>query len=138
MKFNQFPLSVKQNSIVKSRFFDLIDDKAMSLISKKVSKLNGDVRVAFDILKSSFVELFNKVKYFDPNNSDPSESYPDPASIIITFDLVMQVFRAKYGSKLPETLRALPRQNLIVLEAVTNIYEDFESIEDRKFEFGKL
>jgi hypothetical protein len=35
----------------------------MEMIAKKVSKMNGDARVAFDIVKSSLVEVFNRVKY---------------------------------------------------------------------------
>lgn len=40
------------------------------MISKKISKMNGDVRVAFDIIKSAFVLLQNKVKY---NSMDKHE-----------------------------------------------------------------
>ena len=63
MKFAKFPLRIKQQSRLKKIFFDLIDDKATSVIAKKVSKMNGDVRVAFDIVKSAFVELYNQVKH---------------------------------------------------------------------------
>lgn len=60
------PMTVTQNPIVKKMFFNLLDEKAKEIISKKVSKMNGDVRVAFDIIKSSFVELHQKVKYHTP------------------------------------------------------------------------
>ena len=56
-------MKIKQNIEVKNIFFNLLDERAMDMIAKKVSKMNGDVRVAFDILKSAFVELFNIVKY---------------------------------------------------------------------------
>lgn len=64
MKFASFPLRLKQDLLVKTVFFNLVDDtRAMDMIAKKVSKMNGDIRVAFDIIKSAFVELFNRVKY---------------------------------------------------------------------------
>lgn len=66
MRFIDFPLSVKTNTIVKKMFFSLIDERAMTLIAKKVSKMNGDVRVAFDIIKSAFIELQQRVKHFIP------------------------------------------------------------------------
>lgn len=56
-------MKIKQNIEVKNIFFNLLDERAMDMIAKKVSKMNGDVRVAFDIIKSAFVELFNIVKY---------------------------------------------------------------------------
>jgi hypothetical protein len=42
---------------MKEVFFELIDDQAQKLIAKKVAKMNGDLRVAFDILKTCFVNL---------------------------------------------------------------------------------
>ena len=55
---------------VKTIFFNLLDQRAFGMISKKISKMNGDVRVAFDIIKSAFVLLQNKVKY---NSKDKHE-----------------------------------------------------------------
>jgi Cdc6-like AAA superfamily ATPase len=99
-RFARFPLKIKEGP-TRSIFFNLIDDKALDIISRKVSKMNGDVRVAFDIIKSCFTLLFNKVKYTDEMTED--------SKIRITFDMVLKVFEGKYGSKIPETLRSLPR-----------------------------
>lgn len=78
----------------------------MTIIAKKVSKMNGDVRVAFDIIKSAFVELFNRVKHHKSEKEEESKnneggSMPEDSSIKVTFDLVLKVFADKYGSKLP-------------------------------------
>lgn len=93
-------------------FFELLDDKGMDMIAKKVSKMNGDVRVAFDLIKSSFVELFNRVKYVNGDKiherKDDSELPPDE-KLKISFDIVRQVMQEKYSSKLPQTLINLPR-----------------------------
>lgn len=62
LKYASFPIKLREGKI-KSIFFNLVDDQAKTIIAKKVSKMNGDVRVAFDIIKSSFTELFNQVKY---------------------------------------------------------------------------
>lgn len=63
---------------------------------------------------------------------------PEPQAIKITVELVSNVFKAKYGSKLPETLKCLPRQNLIILEAIVNLYSGWEKGEDRKINFSEL
>lgn len=140
MRFIDFPLSVKTNPIVKKMFFSLIDERAMALISKKVSKMNGDVRVAFDIIKSAFIELQHRVKHFisEGEKEEQDDQMPEPQTIKITVELVSHVFKAKYGSKLPETLKCLPRQNLIILEAIVNLYSGWEKGEDRKINFSEL
>ena len=48
---------MKQNARVKKMFFDIIDESAKVLIAKRVARMNGDLRVAFDIIKSCFVGL---------------------------------------------------------------------------------
>jgi Cdc6-like AAA superfamily ATPase len=131
-KFKKFPLRLKSPQ-VKPIFFELLDEKAKEIIAKKVSKMNGDVRVAFDILKSCFVELYNRVKYFDKDNPD---AMPEDNTIKVTFSLVLKVFNDKYASKLPEILRRLPRQNLLVLEAIVNLYQDFS--EDKRIGYKEL
>lgn len=60
---------------------------------------------------------------------------PSDDSIKVSLDLVLKVFKDKYGSKLPEILRCLPRQNLIVLEAIVNLYGESVSGEDRKLTY---
>ena len=114
----------------------------MEIIAKKVSKMNGDARVAFDLLKSSFVELYNRVKYISPNDTSEErkgdEGLPTDDKIRINLEIVCKVMGDKYNSKLPQTLRCLPRQNLIVLEAIVNIYGESSSGEDRMISYFEL
>ena len=139
MKFRYFPLRITQNTIMKKIFFNLIDDRAKDIIAKKVSKMNGDIRVAFDIIKSSFVELYNRIKYHENGKEERKEDEPViPDQIKVSLELVIEVFKDKYGSKLPETLKCLPRQNLIVLEAIVNLYADSPFGEDRKLSYHEL
>jgi len=42
---------------IKKIFFRLVDEKAYEFVAKKVSKLNGDIRVAFDLMKSALSSL---------------------------------------------------------------------------------
>ena len=82
----------------------------MAFIAKKVSKMNGDARVAFDLIKSGFVEIFNAVKYGSGvEEMKGDEGMPEDDRIRISFDLIIKVFKDKYSSKLPETLKCLPR-----------------------------
>ena len=114
----------------------------MDIIAKKVSKMNGDARVAFDLLKSSFVELYNRVKYVSPNDTSEErkgdEGLPTDDKIRISLEIVCKVMGDKYNSKLPQTLRCLPRQNLIVLEAIVNLYAESAKGEDRMISYFEL
>ncbi len=142
MRFVKFPLKIKQSPI-KTIFFNLLDQKAMEMIAKKVSKMNGDARVAFDIVKSALVEIFNRVKYREEikgvqEERERDDELPSDDKIRITLDIVLKVFNDKYSSKLPQTLRCLPMQNLIVLEAIVNIYDENPYGEDRKVSYLEL
>jgi Cdc6-like AAA superfamily ATPase len=55
MKYHKFPMRLNQ---IKNIFFNLIDEKAMEAIARKVSKMNGDVRVAFDLMKTCLSNLY--------------------------------------------------------------------------------
>ena len=57
LKFQFLPQQIRDDSSIKSAFFSIVEAKAFSLIAKRVSKMNGDLRVAFDILKSCFVDI---------------------------------------------------------------------------------
>jgi len=67
MKFGKLPMKLKEGSM-KKIFFNILHSDAEKVIAKKVAKMYGDARVAFDLLKSSFIELYNRVKYVDSNN----------------------------------------------------------------------
>lgn len=42
---------------VKQIFFDIIHERAMDLLCRKISQSSGDIRVVFDIMKSAFSKL---------------------------------------------------------------------------------
>lgn len=77
--------------------------------------MNGDVRVAFDLVKSCFNKLHFEVKHIQKD---------EELSAKLSIDLVMKVFEQKYGSKVKEILQALPRQNMVVLESIVNLFDD--------------
>lgn len=70
------PLSLKLNSI----YFNLVDEKALMLIATRVAKLNGDVRVAFDLMKT----CLSVVK----QNVEESNPLIDDSKIRVTCDIV--------------------------------------------------
>jgi Cdc6-like AAA superfamily ATPase len=45
-------------SEVKEDFFELFEEKAIEMIARKVARMNGDVRVAFDLIKTCFNKIF--------------------------------------------------------------------------------
>ena len=62
-------------------FFNLVDDISLNIIAKKVSKMNGDVRVAFDLMKSSLNKVFYIVKDSVPMITDDK--------IRVTYNIVL-------------------------------------------------
>lgn len=61
LKFNDFPMKLHSPHLNKL-FFNLIDEKAMDLIAKKVSLHNGDIRIAFDLIKTSISKIYQMIK----------------------------------------------------------------------------
>lgn len=56
-KFRKEPDSIRKIPDIQNFSINFIDKKAADLIANKVAKMNGDIRVAFDIIKSCFSEL---------------------------------------------------------------------------------
>ena len=71
LRYQKFPMRIRENKAVKAIYFSIIEERAMAYVAKKISKMNGDVRVAFDLIKSAYTELFNLVKYH--NNEERKE-----------------------------------------------------------------
>jgi hypothetical protein len=93
LKFNKLPMCIKA---LRNIFFNLVDEKAMELIALKVSKMNGDVRVAFDLMKTSLARVKQMVDESSPMLADDK--------IKVTCNIVCEVCQDKYGSKIYETL----------------------------------
>lgn len=98
LKYFKFPARVRT---LREIFFNLVDERALELVALKVSKLNGDVRVAFDIIKAALSKVNKSVK----------EGFPmiEDSKIRVTTSTILEVCEEKYGSKIKETLKALPR-----------------------------
>ena len=47
------PSAIRNSKTLRNIFFNIIDEKAYVFIAKKVAKQNGDIRVAFDMMKTS-------------------------------------------------------------------------------------
>ena len=94
---------------------NVLDDQSIELIGRKVAKMNGDVRVAFDLIKACFDKLFYQVMHVQKE---------EELTIQLKLGIVVKIFEEKYGSKVKEILQALPRQNLIVLEALVSLFDE--------------
>ena len=78
--FQKLPERMKSTEL-KQIFFNIIDDRANEFVAKKVAKLNGDIRVAFDLIKTAFSTLaFNIGKI---------ENLPEYKDIKITINLML-------------------------------------------------
>ena len=56
--FSQIPKLPKHLRVLTSEYMNVLDDQSIELIGRKVAKMNGDVRVAFDLIKACFDKLF--------------------------------------------------------------------------------
>lgn len=56
-KFRKQEDSVRRVKEIHQFMFNFIDERAKKLIAQKVARMNGDIRVAFDVVRSCFSEL---------------------------------------------------------------------------------
>jgi Cdc6-like AAA superfamily ATPase len=113
---------------VKKVYFNLVEERALNFIAQKVAHQNGDIRVAFDLMKSSLVKLQKRIK----------DSYilPEDELIRVDIHLVNEVCIEKYGSKIKDIVAALPRQDMMVVEAIISLVENFH--EEGRINFQNL
>ena len=86
------PSAVRNSEELKSIFHNLVDERAYSFIAKKVAKQNGDIRVAFDLMKSALALLAKEIK--------KSTTLPPKKELRVTYHTILEVNEAKYGSKI--------------------------------------
>ncbi len=68
-------------------FFNLVDPRASEFIARKVSKQNGDIRVAFDMMKSALEALRKKIK---------ANKFKCDKDICISVPFMLKVYEMKY------------------------------------------
>ena len=101
---------------VKEVFFKIIDDRALDLLCRKISQSSGDIRVVFDIMKSAFGKLEQTV-----NGLETIEEIKQKC--VISMSGIIEVFDSKKGLKVKDTLKSLPRQDIIVLDSICNLFD---------------
>ena len=110
------PSAVRNSDELKSIFHNLVDERAYSFIAKKVAKQNGDIRVAFDLMKSALALLAKEIK--------KSTTLPPKKELRVTYHTILEVNEAKYGSKIAQTIRSLTRQHMVILYALAELFEE--------------
>lgn len=99
---------------IKKMFVMMIEDRAYKFVAKKVAKLNGDIRVAFDMIKTAFSMLA-----FDISNSEAEVEHD---KVKVTLETILRIFEQKYGSKIAEMLKNQPNSNILVLNAAVELF----------------
>jgi Cdc6-like AAA superfamily ATPase len=61
MLYHSFPSKMKTPEMKQIFFRPILDSKASEFVARKVAKQNGDIRSAFDIIKTSFSMLYDKI-----------------------------------------------------------------------------
>ena len=110
------PSAVRNSDELKSIFHNLVDERAYSFIAKKVAKQNGDIRVAFDLMKSALALLAKETR--------KSKTLPPKKELRVTYHTILEVNEAKYGSKIAQTIRSLTRQHMVILNALAELFEE--------------
>lgn len=124
------PQQVKERAELKALFFDLIDDLAYQFIAKKVAKQNGDIRVAFDLMKSALELLKRRILAW----SGPIED--NLSKVRVSCQLMLDVYEQKHGTKIAGKLRSQPRQNMMLLKAIAGVFD--EEGEEKLVCFSKI
>ena len=105
MLYHRLPPRLKSNEKAKKMFHGLIDMKVYEFVAKKVSNLSGDIRVAFDLMKTVLTAYADEIK--DACVEEPK----------IVLDHLLKCYEQKQSSKVGQILASLPRQDIIVLHA---------------------
>ena len=113
MLFNRLPVKLKSPEL-KKLFMNCVDQKAYEFIAKKVSNSSGDIRVAFDLMKSGLSTYAEEIK------KNPVEDAR------LTVQWMVEIHAEKTSSKVAQILQKLPRQDLIVLSAAVVLFEERE------------
>jgi Cdc6-like AAA superfamily ATPase len=92
----------------------MIPERSYKFIAQKVAKMNGDIRVAFDMMKSALT-LFSKEIRDDPNVRENKQ-------LELTYQTIMKVDEIKYGSKIATTIKSLTRQHIMILSSLSDLF----------------
>jgi Cdc6-like AAA superfamily ATPase len=131
---------------------NIITPDALKFAAMKVAKISGDIRVAFDLIKSSMVQIIlryreevNKTKaheggsedetHIETHNNENSESNKESACSEKHFDIdlekpevgikmVLYLTTTKFGIKSIETIRTLPTNLQLILKTLTIVFDD--------------
>ena len=114
-KFESLNPLVKTNKELKDIFLKLIQERSYLFIAKKVAKMNGDIRVAFDMMKSALMLLSKEIR--DTPGEIPNNKYQ------VTYQTLLKVHEIKYGSRISTTIKSLTRQHILVLNALCELFE---------------
>jgi len=104
MLFHRLPAKFTSNEQMKKTFHSLIDHRVYEFIAKKVSIQNGDIRCAFDLMKTVLNAYGSEIK-----------SMPESSEFRLTVNHILHIYEKKQSSKVKEVLRHMPRQNITLL-----------------------
>lgn len=119
----------RKNADMGRLFFEMVDPKAIEFVARKVAKLNGDIRVAFDLMKGAFTMLANKL-------ADSKEELPE-SELKVTLKYMLGVYEKKYGNSIEAMLKSQPVQHILILEAACRLFEEVNN-EDRFVTYTRL
>lgn len=91
----------------------------MSFLCKRISQSCGDIRVVFDIMKTALQMLHDKIEAIQ--FKDIAEVKPQ---LTITMPMIVTIFDSKKGLRIKDTLLTLPRQDILVLDSICNLFDD--------------
>jgi len=131
---------------------ELIDKKALEYASKKVAKVSGDIRVAFDLIKSCMVQIVlkfreeavklktlegasedetlnetHKDENIDSNKSVITSEKPFNVDIdnpFVSFKMVLYLTTTKFGIKSIETIKSLPSHLKLMLKTIVFVFDE--------------
>jgi len=150
-KKNKF---IEANPKYKDEIENLIEDKALELTAKKVSKISGDIRVAFDLIKSALISIILQYKEEalrikrekDGNDSveeekeeskipfrteEDKENYDLSSAFDIDINnpkvdhkLILHLSNTKFGKKTIDIIKDLPSLLIVTLKSLVVIFDD--------------
>lgn len=130
--------------------YKLIDEKALEYASKKVAKISGDIRVAFDLIKSATIQLLLKYREeamkkkrevegisedetineeqkdenSSPNEGEILKPVVDIENPKIDYKMLLYLINNKFGMKSFEIIKTLPSHLILILKTLVYVFDD--------------
>ncbi len=112
---------------IREKLEGLVTPDALMFIARKVSKMSGDIRVAFDVIKGALVKKLKLAS--DTLEADSEADLLERGEIrSLQIQDIQKIFKDKHETKLAETIKSLPPLTASLLKTLVSMVKSPEQV----------